>query len=251
MGDPPSSPSSYSTILATRYGKEAVRLIRSATRSLTYVIYVTAALVVFSLLDLFGVLYRLQLYSEIQHDYIISVMALILLGVLFPLVWRVLKARMALDSWQGMFEQGSLRMGISMAMARRGKGEALVAVAETVEELEPLRQYLATAGTSKFTDAKVAGGIVFDGLVDEGMVENEELKRLLREYGAIVLAVTDVADASSVAEFRQRIKTYSASTGRSVGIAVMVAREVTGEAAARQAAGGEILLVEKADGGNP
>ena len=232
---------SSSTILATKYGEEAIRLIRSATRSLTYVIYVTAALVVFSLLDLFGVLYHFQLYSEIQHDYVISVIALILLGVLFPLVWRVLKARTALNSWQSMFERGSLQMGISMSMAHRDKGEALKAVAETVAELEPLRQHLATAGTSKFTDVSVSG-VTFDGLVDESLVEDDELKRLLREYGAIALALSDVVDASSITEFRQRIKTYSTNTGRRVGIAVMVAREITSEA--RRDAG-EVLLVEK------
>lgn len=257
MGDSSSlsSSSPYSTALATtRYGKEAIRLIRSATRSLTYVIYVTAALVVFSLLDLFGVLYHLRLYSEAQHDYIVSVMALVLLGVLFPLAWRVLKARMALNSWQDVFERGSLRMGISMALARRDKGEALNAVAEAVEELEPLRRHLASASTSRFTDASAAvagegsGQVAFDALVDESMVETEELKRLMREYGAIVLALVDVADASGVAEFRRRLKTYSGSTGRRVGMAVMVAREVTDDAR-QSAAEGEILLVEKAGDG--
>ena len=239
MGDPSSS-----TILSTKYGKQAIRLIQSATRSLKYIIYVTAALVVFSLLDLFGVLYHLQLYSEIQHDYIISVIALVLLGVLFPLVWRVLKAKRALDSWQDVFERGSLQMGISMSMMHRDKGEGIKAVAEVVEELEPLRQHLAIVGTSKFTDVSAAG-VTFDALVDESVVETDELKKLLREHGAVALALKDVADISSVTDFHQRMKTYSNKTGRKIGIAVMVAREIMDEA--RKGAG-EVLLVEKANG---
>lgn len=235
---------SSSTILSTKYGKQAIRLIRSATHSLTYVIYVIAALVIFSLLDLFGVLYHFQLYSEIQHDYIVSVIALILLGVLFPLVWRVLKATRALDSWQDVFERGSLQMGIAMSMARRDKGEALKAVAETVAELEPLRQHLANAGTVKFTDVDIAG-VTFDGLVDESLVETDELKRLLREHGAVALALKDIADLPSVTEFHERIEAYSNNTGRRIGIAVMVAREVT--EGARKGAG-KALLVEKANG---
>ncbi len=239
MGDPSSS-----IVLATKYGMAAIRLIHSATRSLIYVLYVVAALVVFSLLDLFGVLYHFRLYSEVQHDYVISVIALILLGVLVPLVWRVLKARTALNSWQDMFERGSLQLGISMSMVRRDKGEGIKAVAETVAELEPLREYLENVGTSKFTDVSVAG-VTFGGLVDENMVETDELKRLLKEYGAVVLALSDVADMQSVTEFHQRLKKYSSNTGRGIGIAVMVAREVKDEA--RKGAG-DVLLVEKADG---
>jgi uncharacterized membrane protein len=237
--------SSYSTVLATKYGGEALKLIRSATRSLTSVLYVVGALVIFSLLDLFGVLYHFRLYSEIQHDYIISIIALVLLGVLVPLIWRVLKAKNALDSWQDVFEGGSLRLGISMAMAHRDKGEALNAVAETVPELEPLRQHLATVGTSKFTDVQVAG-VIFDGLVDERLVETEELKRLLREFGAVIVALMDIADISSVKEFNQNIRTYSDNMGQSVGMAVIVAKEITDEA--RQAAG-KVLLVEKDNNG--
>lgn len=221
-----------------------MRLIHSATRSLTYVIYVTAALVIFALLDLFGVLYHFQLYSEVQHDYVISVIALILLGVLFPLVWRVLKARRALDSWQEIFERGSLQMGISMSMTRRDKGEAIKAVAETVAELEPLRQHLASVGVSRFTDVSV-GGVMFDGIVDESLVEADELKGLLREHGAIALDLKDVVDFAGVTNFHERMKTYSNNTGRRIGMAVIVASEVTDEA--RKGAG-EVLLVEKANG---
>lgn len=214
---------------------------------MNYVIYVVAALVVFSLLDLFGVLYQFRLYSEVQHDYIISIIALVLLGVLFPLVWRVIKARTALDSWQDIFEHGSLRWAISMAMARRDKGEALKAVAEAVPELEPLREYLASEGTSKFTDVSVAGTTTFDCLVDESLVETEELKRLLKEYGAIAVALTDVADASYIQEFSKRIKTYSNSTGRKVAIAVVVARAIKGRETHRAAGDSMLLLVEKAN----
>lgn len=235
---------SSSTILSTKYGKQAIRLIGSATRSMTYVIYVTAALVIFSLLDLFGVLYHFQLYSEIQHDYIISVIALVLLGVLFPLIWKVLKARRALDSWQDVFERGSLQMGIAMSMAHRDKGEGIKAVAETVAEMEPLRQHIANVGTSRFTDVSIAG-VAFDALVDESLVETDDLKRLLREHGAIALVLKDVADMSSIRDFRRRIKTYSSNTGRRIGIAAIVASEITDEA--RKGAG-EILLVQKANG---
>jgi hypothetical protein len=234
--------SSSSIILATKYGEEAIRLIKSAARSLTFVIYVTAALVVFTLLDLFGVLYSLQLYSEVQHDYIVSVIALILLGVLVPLIWRVLKARATLDSWQDVFERRSIQMAISMSMLHREKGEALKSIAEAVAELEPFRQHLALVGTSRFTDVSVSK-VSFDGLVDESIVESDELKSLLRQYGAIAIAVRDVADAASVLEFRQRLKAYSDNTGRRVGIAVIVAGEITTEAE-RQA--GDVLLVEKA-----
>jgi uncharacterized membrane protein len=238
MGD-----ASSSIILATKYGEHGIRLISSAARSLTYVIYVTSALVVFSLLDLFGVLYRFQLYSEVQHDYIISVIALVLLGVLFPLAWQVVKAKRTLDSWQAVFERGSLQMGISMSMAHPDKGEALRAVTDAVAELEPLRQYLAIAGTSKFIDVSISG-INFDGLIDESMVDSSELKSVLGQYGAIVIALRDVATPSSVADFRQQLKSYSDNTGRSVGLAVMVAGEISGEA--RRDAG-EIILVEKAN----
>ena len=76
-----------------------------------------------------------------------------------------------------------------------------------------------------------------------GMVESDELRNLLRQYGAIAIAVREVVDAPTVLEFHQRLKAYSDSTGRSVGIAVIVAGEITTEAE-RQT--GDILLVEKA-----
>ncbi|MEO9294320.1 MAG: hypothetical protein ABI347_01825 [Nitrososphaera sp.] len=236
MSDPSSS-----IILATKYGEQAIRLIRSATRSLSYVIYVTGALVVIALMDIFGVLYRLQLYSELQHDYIISVIALVLLGVLVPLIWRVLKARAMLDSWQQVFARGSLQMAISISMASRNKGEALRAVAEAVAELEPLRQHLDLAGTLCFTDVSVSK-VSFDVLVDESLVESDELKSLLRQYGAIAIALYDVADASNVLEFHKKLESYSESTGREIGIAVIVAGEITREAIEQA---GDILLIEK------
>ena len=237
MPDPSSS-----IILATKYGEQAIRLIKSAARSLTFVIYVTAALVVFTLLDLFGVLYSLQLYSEVQHDYIVSLIALVLLGVLVPLIWQVFKARATLDSWQDVFERRSMQMAISMLMSHRDKGEALKSIAESVAELEPLRQYLTLAGTSRFTDVSISK-VSFDGLIDESIVESDGLRNLLRHYGTIAITVRDVADAATVLEFHQRLKAYSDITGRSVGIAVIVAGEITTEAE-RQA--GNILLVEKA-----
>lgn len=236
------SDSSSSTVLATQYGEQAIRLIKSAARSLNYVIYVTAVLVIITLLDLFGVLYRFHLYSELQHDYIVSVIALVLLGVLVPLVWRVLKARTTLNSWQDVFERGSMKMAISMSLARREKGEALRAVAEAVAELEPLRRYLDTAGASKFTDVNLSK-MPFDVLLDESMVELDDLKVLLREYGAIAIALYAVADASRVLEFRRQLTAYSENTGRTVGIAVIIAGEITRDAE-KQA--GNILLVEKA-----
>lgn len=236
-----SGPSS-SIILATKYGEQAIRLIKSAARSLTFVIYATAALVIFTLLDLFGALSLFQLYSEVQHDYIVSVIALVLLGLLVPLIWRVLKARATLDSWQDVFERRSIQMAISISMAHRDKGEALRSIAEAVAELAPLRQYLTSAGTSRFTDVSISG-VPFDGLIDESNVESDELKSLLRQYGSIVIAIRDIADVSSVLEFRQRLKAYSDSTDRSIGIAVIVAGEITDDAE-RQA--GDILIVEKA-----
>ena len=109
-------------------------------------------------------------------------------------------------------------------------------------ELEPLRQYLTLAGTSRFTDVSISK-VSFDGLIDESIVESDGLRNLLRHYGTIAITVRDVADAATVLEFHQRLKAYSDITGRSVGIAVIVAGEITTEAE-RQA--GNILLVEKA-----
>jgi hypothetical protein len=60
-----------------------------------------------------------------------------------------------LNNWAKVFEQSSIRSGISIAMTGKSKREAVKAIAEVVEEVaEPLRQHIGSKGSlHEFFDA--------------------------------------------------------------------------------------------------
>jgi hypothetical protein len=153
-----------------------------------------------------------------------------------------------LNNWAKVFEQSSIRSGISIAMTDKSKREAVKAIAEVVEEVaEPLRQYIESKGNlHEFFDAVPDNGnknesrppqqkekISFDVLIDEDRVQRTEmgndstandLKEVLKKYGSIIVKIVDgTIDKKSVQSFSKSLSDYIAiSKKKKVGLALMI-----------------------------
>ena len=153
-----------------------------------------------------------------------------------------------LNNWAKVFEQSSIRSGISIAMTDKSKREAVKAIAEVVEEVaEPLRQYIESKGNlHEFFDAVPDNGnknesrppqqkekISFDVLIDEDRVQRTEmgndstandLKEVLKKYGSIIVKIVDgTIDKKSVQSFSNSLSDYiDISKKKKVGLALMI-----------------------------
>jgi hypothetical protein len=94
------------------------------------------------------------------------------LAVLVLAFWLLIRSRNMLDNWACVFEQNAIRTGISITMADKSKEEALLAIAEVVEEVShPLSKYIESkANFNEFID-----------VLSDSMVENERLRSQQQE----------------------------------------------------------------------
>jgi RsiW-degrading membrane proteinase PrsW (M82 family) len=119
--------------LTARFGNESARLIHSVGKNLYVVIGLIASIAVLSIMNILGVL---DYFSSNGVDRTVDViLLLVLIGVLVPLVLLLLRSRKVLDRWTEMFERNTITTAMSIAMTRRGKEEAIRALAQSVEEI--------------------------------------------------------------------------------------------------------------------
>jgi hypothetical protein len=227
--------SGESTVLISRFGYASAKLIHSVERNLYVVLGVIMSIAVISILNLLGILN--YLYSE-NVDYAVDViLSIVLIIVVAPLVFLIVKSRKVLDNWNDMFERNTISTSMIMTMSNRSKEEALKALIYSVEEIgEPLQAYIDSkkSNLSEFLNVGMDTNIKFDVLVDTNCVLNDgsdvsnNLRKILGVYGAFVIKIVDgVIDKDSIESFADSLSKYSSLTNNVINLGVMIGEEIT------------------------
>jgi hypothetical protein len=229
---------SSSTILTSRYGHESTKLIHVIEKNLLLITAIIVAMAVISILNTLGVLEYLYAHDV---DYIVDVtISVILVVVLAPLIILLLKSRRTLDRWTDMFERNTLVTTMNIAMKNRSKEEAVLALPQSVLQIsEPLQEYIDSKRNDQreFLNVSIDSNLVFDVLLDANHVLNDgssadiianNLKRVLIEYGAIVINIVDGnVDRHSVEVFVDSLSQYNFMTSNQIGLGLIIGESVT------------------------
>jgi hypothetical protein len=234
---------SSSTILTSKYGHESTRLIHAIEKNLLLIMAIIVAMAVVSILNTLGVLE--YLYSH-DVDYVVDViLSVILVAVLVPLIILLLKSRRTLDRWTDMFERNTIVTTMNIAMTNRSKEEAILALPNSIQQIsEPLQEYIHSKRNdmSEFLNVSV-NELIFDVLIDADHVLSDGsgsrnssnisnyLKRVLKEYGAIIIKIIDgTVDRHSVEVFTYSLSQYNSMTNNQIGLGLMIGEDVAEDA---------------------
>jgi hypothetical protein len=230
---------SSSTILTTRFGYESTRLIHLAQKNLYIVIGLIAAIVVLSILNILGALDYFSTSSE-QVDKIVDLTLLVvLIVVLIPLVLLLLRSRNVLDRWTDMFERNTIMATMSISMTARTREEAIFGLSQSIREIsKPLQEYIDSKRTTlnEFFNVSIrdANDLVFDVLLDSDHVLNDgssssnNLKKVLKEYGAIIVKIIDGDIRKNLVEsFANSLIKYNSVTGHQLGMGLVIGDSLT------------------------
>ena len=233
---------SSSTILTTRFGNESARLIHSVGKNLYIVIGLIASIAVLSIMNILGVL---DYFSSNRLDRVVDVtLLLVLISVLVPLVLLLLRSRKVLDRWTDMFERNTIATAMRISMTRRGKVEAILALAQSVDEIsEPLKEYVLSkkSDLTEFLDVSIGDGKTsspYDVLIDSSHVLNggdnnngNSLRKVLEDYGAVIIKIVDgYVDRSHVESFVDSLAKYASVSKNQVGLGIIVGEDISPEA---------------------
>ena len=146
-----------STLLTSRFGYTSAKLIHSVEKNLYAVMIVILAIAAISILNILGILD--YLYSKKDVDYFVDLMlSIVLIIVVAPLVFLIIKSREVLDKWNNMFEINTLSTSLNIVIANRNKEEVLKGLTYSVAQIsEPLQAYIESkkSDLSEFLDFKV------------------------------------------------------------------------------------------------
>jgi hypothetical protein len=232
---------SSSTILTTRFGQESARLIHSVAKYLYIVVGLIISIAALSLLNILGLL---DYFSSSGIDRVVDTILLIaLIVVLIPLVLLLLRSRKVLDRWTDMFERNTIATGMRIAMTRRGKEEAILALAQSVDEIsEPLEEYIMSEKSDlrEFLDISIGDGITstYDILIDSSHLLNGDnknkgnsLRKVLEDYGAVIIKIVDgYVDRRHVELFVDSLAKYAFVSKNQVGLGIIVGEDISPEA---------------------
>ena len=234
-----------STLLTSRFGYTSAKLIHSVEKNLYAVMIVILAIAAISILNILGILD--YLYSE-DVDYFVDLMlSIVLIIVVAPLVFLIIKSRRVLDKWNNMFEINTLSTSLNIVIANRNKEEVLKGLTYSVAQIsEPLQAYIESkkSDLSEFLDFKVnvnvhgnGNHLKFDILLDANQVVDDNstisnnLKEILRNYGSIAVKIIDVAiDKNTVESFVNCLLTYVSSTKNDIGLGLIIGEEIATDA---------------------
>lgn len=233
---------SSSTILTSKYGHESTRLIHVVEKNLLLIMAIIVAMAVLSILNTLGVLEHL--YSH-DVDYIFDViLSVILVVVLVPLIILLLKSRRTLDRWTDMFERNTIVTTMNIAMTNRSKEEAILALPNSIQQIsEPLQEYIYSKRNdmSEFLNVSV-NNLVFNVLIDADRVlidgssnssskSNNNLKRVLKEYGGVIIKIIDGDIRKNLIEsFADSLIKYNSITGHRLGMGLVIGDSLTDDA---------------------
>ena len=190
FGDDDESYPASSMILTSRFGYASTKLIHSVEKNLYIVLAVIVSIATLSTLNTLGILN--YLHPENMDYFVDLTLSFVLIIVVVPLVFLIVKSKNVLDKWNDMFEKNTISTSMNIVMEDRTKGEALKALAFSVGEIsEPLQAYIESkkSGLSEFYDVNVNVDLKFDILLDANHVLNDgstisnNLKQILQYYG--------------------------------------------------------------------
>jgi hypothetical protein len=250
---------SLSPILSTRYAYNAAKMIRTIGKNFLIIIGIVSAVLFFTIIDVLQETgYITLLPSDDITDMIIAGLVAGSLAALVCAFWMLVRSRNRLNNWANVFEQNSIRSGVSIAMADKSKEEAVRAIAEVVEQVgEPLREYIESKeNLDEFIDVdpysigkngiqlpqhkhKTSFDILINGdrvIRRTGTAANEsianDLKETLIKYGSIIVKIVDgTIDQRSVQSFAKSLTDYmSLSKKNKVGLALMIGDDIAQDA---------------------
>ena len=224
-----------STLLTARFGYTAARLIHSVEKNLYIVMIVILAIAAISILNILGILD--YLYSEDVDYFVDLILSIVLIVVVAPLVFLIVKSRRVLDNWNSMFETNTLSTSLNIVMANRSKAEVLKGLTYSVAQIaEPLQTYIESkkSDLSEFLDVNVdSNNLKFDILLDANQVVDDNstisnnLKDILRNYGSVVVKIIDGAiDKNTVESFVNSLLAYVFLTKNDIGLGLIIGEEI-------------------------
>ena len=227
-----------STILTSRFGYASAKLIHSVEKNLYVVLAVILSIATLSILNTLGILN--YLHPENVDYFVDLTLSIVLIVVVIPLVFLIVKSRRVLDNWNDMFEKNTITTSMNITMKERTELEALKALAFSVGEIsEPLQAYLESkkSDLSEFfnvnTDAHLKFNILLDAnhVLDNGSTISNDLKRTLQDFGPVVVRIIDGAiDKKTVQSFVNSLSTYASMTKTNIGLGLIIGEEIQRDA---------------------
>ena len=217
MGEIYNDQSSHSPIIPTRYAHHASQLIHRITKKMVLTIIFLCPLFFLAIVDALRLVGFRNIIGDQNLDNIIVIFSGCLLIVVIFLFRSLFNSRKVLDRWADLFERNSIIAGLNISMNKLNKEEALMAVAETIEEIgEPLQRFFSdTRDLNKFIDVVRGKKNVFDILLDKDINGIPgDLRSVLNEYGAVIIKIesgkvdvdTVVLFSRLLSELRERNK---------------------------------------------
>jgi hypothetical protein len=227
--------SEISTVLTSKFGYASAKVIHSVEKNLYIVLTVIVSIAVLSILNILGILN--YIYAE-NVDYFVDLfLSIVLIIVVVPLVFLILKSRRVLDKWNDMFERNTISASINISMTNRTSKDALLSLIYSVNEIsDPLQSYIESkkSDLSEFLDVTLDDGLKFDVLldrnnvIDDGSQISNNLVQTLRDYGAIVVKITDgVVDENVVKSFVDVLSKYTSATKNKIGLGLIIGEEIS------------------------
>jgi hypothetical protein len=223
-----------STILTSRFGYASAKLIHSVEKNLYIVLAVIVSIATLSILNTLGILN--YLHPENVDYFVDLTLSIVLIVVVVPLVFLIIKSRKVLDKWNDMFEKNTISTSMNITMKDRTDGAALKALSYAVGEIgEPLQEYIESkkSDLSEFLDVKVNDDIKFNVLLSSNHILNDgstisnNLKQILQRYGSIVVKIVDgVIDKTTVESFVNSLSTYASLTKTEIGLGLIIGEEI-------------------------
>lgn len=213
-------------LITTRYSKDAVGIINIIYKNLSISAYFIVGLVIFSILDVLGILHLIGITSEFVHDIIVTLLLFILLAAFVIMFLYITRARKILLLWHDRFEESSLKASIDLLITDKSKEGVIYALGESIEEINPyIEQYREKQDIDRFIDVNI-NGLRFDILIDE-YTADDGLKNVLKEYGSIIVRIVDgKADKSITDKFYKDLLDYNRIRGKRIGLALIIADEI-------------------------
>ena len=224
-----------------------------AQKNLYIIIGLIGAIVVLSILNIFGALDYFPISGEKIDKIVDIILLLVLIIVLVPLTLLLLRSRNVLDRWTEMFERNSIATGMTIAMNKRSREEAIHALAQSVDEIgESLEEYITSkkSDLKEFYDVSIDDGSTrtrYDILIDSNHVVNGsdvdanksnssknksiQLKKVLEDYGAVIMKIVDGhIDKNIVESFVGSLSRYASVSKKRVGLGIIIGEESSPEA---------------------
>lgn len=227
-----------STILTSRFGYASAKLIHSVEKNLYVVLAVILSIATLSILNTLGILN--YLHPENVDYFVDLILSIVLIVVVIPLVFLIVKSRRVLDNWNDMFEKNTITTSMNITMKERTELEALKALAFSVREIsEPLQAYLESkkSDLSEFFNVNTDAHLKFNILLDANHVLNNrstvsnDLIRTLQDFGPVVVRIIDGSiDKNTVQSFVNSLSTYASLTKTNIGLGLIIGEEIQRDA---------------------